>query len=159
MVSENITDVRKFMSALLIGNTFDSFLATDITITTYNTFHIDGHIKKAFYSSEEYKSIGSPEVSSWETLKPICFSLIKGHKTPLSFKMIFCLSKDATSQFITDNDIELSADSINGLFINIKFEENVLSYVTGTSLNIFTLDKSLEQSFDSYISKLISTLF
>lgn len=158
MISENIADVKKFMSALLIGNTFDKFLATEVNITTYNTFHIDGHIKKAFYNNEEYEALGSPLISSWETLKPICYNLIKGNKTPLSFKIIFCLSHEDTASFLLSNNISLVPDNINGLFLNIRYENNSLSYITGTSLNIFTLDKGLEQAFDSYISKIISTL-
>lgn len=158
MISENITNIKEFMSALLIGNTFDNFLATDISITTYNTFTIDGHIRKAFYTSEEYESLGCPEISSWSTLKPICYNLIKGRRTPLSFKMVFCLAPENVKKFLVENNLDFAPENINGLFINIKYEDNNLSVVTGTSLNIFTLDKTLEQSFDKHISKIISTL-
>ena len=157
MITDIITDVKTFTSALFVGNTFDDFLVSDVSITTYNTFNIDGHIKKAFYSNEEYEEMGSPSLSKWSSLKPFCFSIIKGKKLPLSFKIIFCLSKEATISFLNENELDYTLENINGLFLNIKFENNELSYVTGTSLNIFTLDKSLEQAFDSYISKFIST--
>ncbi|MDE6232622.1 MAG: hypothetical protein K2M60_04645, partial [Lachnospiraceae bacterium] len=43
MVSEQITNIKDFMNKLLIGTDFDIFHVTDIHITTFNTFHIDGH--------------------------------------------------------------------------------------------------------------------
>lgn len=158
MISENIKDIKKFMSALLVKDSFDDMLATDVTITTYNTFHIDGHIKRFFFTEEEYDALNRPELSQWRKIKPICFELIKGNKLPLSFKIIFCLNKEVTARILSENNIGLVPENINGLFINIKYEDNLLSYVTGTSLNIFTLDKSLEQAVDSYVSKMISDI-
>ena len=37
MIAENINDVKNFMSTLLIKDSFDKFLVTDVTIVTYNT--------------------------------------------------------------------------------------------------------------------------
>lgn len=159
MITDIITDVKAFTSALFIGDTFDNFLVSEVNITTYNTFNIDGHIKKDFYTSEEYEELGTPTLSKWCSLKPLCFDIIKGKKLPLSFKIIFCLSKKAIISFLNENELDYAIENINGLFINIKFENNELSYVTGTSLNIFTLDKSLEHAFDSHIRKFISTRF
>ena len=61
-------------------------------------------------------------------------------------------------KLLHDNDILLTKENIANLFLNIKYDKGVLSYTTGTSLNIFTIDKSLEKAFDLYISKFISTL-
>ena len=158
MITDTITDIKTFTSALFVGEIFDNFLVSDVSITTYNTFSIDGHIRKGFYSNEEYEELGAPALSKWSSLKPFCFNIIKGKKLPLSFKIIFCLSEEAIMSFLSDNELDYAIENINGLFINIKFENNELSYVTGTSLNIFTLDRSLEQAFDSYISKFISAL-
>ena len=147
------------MAALLINNTFDKFLVTDVTITTYNTFHIDGHINTNYYSNEEYTEKGSPFLSSWETLRPFCYEIIKGNKTPLYFKIILCFSPLAIDSFIKKNNIDIDSENIKDLFLNLKFENGILTYTTGTSLSIFTLDKSLEKAFDAYISNFISTLF
>lgn len=158
MIAENINDVKNFMSTLLIKDSFDKFLVTDVTIVTYNTFHIDGHINKDFYTNEEFEDIKSPLLSSWAKLKPFCFDIIKGKKTPLYFKIIFSLPEMMIEKLLHDNDILLTKENIANLFLNIKYDKGVLSYTTGTSLNIFTIDKSLEKAFDLYISEFISTL-
>lgn len=159
MIAENINDVKKFMSHLLVGNSFDEFYVTDITITTYNTFHIDGHIRSEFYSSDEFEALNSPLLSKWSTLKPFCYDIIKGKKTPLNFKIIFSMPPSLIEKLITENNISMASDNVANLFVNIKYEGGSLSFTTGTSLKIFLLDKSLEQAFDRYISNFISTLF
>lgn len=159
MITEKITDIKKFMSELLIKDTFNNFLVNEITITTFNTFHIDGFIKKDYYSNDEFQELNSPKLSFWKALKPICYEIIKGKKTPLSFKIILSLTKYDISYFITKNNIDIPLENIDGLYVNIKYENNELVCITGTSLKIFTLDKSLEKAFDKHISDFISTLF
>lgn len=158
MIAEQIKDIKNFMSKLLIDSSFDKFLVSNVSITTYNTFEIDGHIKKEFFSNEEFESLPDSHLSFWSKLRPFCFSLIKGNKTPVKFRMIFALNRTQIEQLITSNQISINADDVNELFLNIKYENNTLTYVTGTSLKIFTIDKSLETAFDTYISDFISTL-
>lgn len=158
MISEQIKDVKKFMAELLIKNTFDKFLVADISITTYNTFHIDGHLQKDFFDEDEWDELPDQHLSYWETLRPFCFSLIKGSKTPIRFKMIFALDKKSIRELLQFNDTTVLEEDINELFLNIKYENNILTYVTGCSLKIFTMDKSLEKAFDKYISELTASI-
>lgn len=159
MIAEQIKDVKKFMAKLLIDSTFDEFLVSNVSITTYNTFEIDGHIKKEFFTDEEFLELPDSHLSFWSKLRPFCYSLIKGNKTPVKFRMIFALNKTQIERLITANQLSVNADDVNELFLNIKYENSTLTYVTGTSLKIFTMDKSLETAFDTYISNFISTLF
>ena len=52
MLAIQIKDVKTFMSKLLSGNTFDSFLLEEAQIHTFNTFVIDGHQNRDFYTKE-----------------------------------------------------------------------------------------------------------
>ena len=40
-----------------------------------------------------------------------------------------------------------------GLYLNIRYENGVLSCITGTSLKIFTLDKRLEYEWDETVRR------
>lgn len=142
------------MSKLLIKADFDTFLMEEATITTYNTFTIDGHIQKDFYTPDEYDSLPSKTLSYWATTKPICYELIKGTKTPLRFKIILKANTSLVNQILADYNLSYNENDISGLYINIRFENSALTLISATSMNIFTLDKSLEQSWDSYISKM-----
>lgn len=159
MIAEQIKDVKTFMTHLLINNTFDGFLVNEVTITTYNTFRIDGHINRDFYTEDEFNDLKDQHLSYWSKIRPICFSLIKGNKTPVYFKIIYALNREQISSIVQQNNISINENDINELFFNIKYENGLLSFTTGCSLKIFTMDKSLENAFDKYISNFISTLF
>lgn len=63
MISLTLTNVKNFMSHLLLKETFDNFSFIEGEIITFNTFRIDGYIQKDFFDSE--KEI--PEYSLWKT--------------------------------------------------------------------------------------------
>ena len=80
MIALKITNIKQFMGKLLGSETFDSFLLEEASISTYNTFFIDGHQNKDFYTTEEWndQDIRPYDFSMWKTLRPLCFDLIKG---------------------------------------------------------------------------------
>lgn len=156
MIAEHISNVKIFMSHLLIKDSFDFFYVTDVSITTFNTFTIDGHVHKNFYSSEEFDSINEKELSLWKTLKPFCYQIIKGHNTPLKFKIVFKMPENITKQISAISGMDIS--NIDGLFLNVSYENGTLTCITGTSLNIFDMSRDTEKEFDKYISSFVSTL-
>lgn len=156
MIAEQITNIKTFMSHLLIKDSFDGFDVMNVSITTYNTFTIDGHVHKSFYSPDEYETITEKEISSWKTLKPFCYQIIKGHNTPLKFKIVFKMPEDITESIAEASQMPLS--DIEGLYLNVVYENGNLTCITGTSLNIFDMSKDTEKAFDKYVSSFVSTL-
>ena len=77
MVALEIKGTKNIMNALLLSEQFDSFLAEEAVITTFNTFHIDGHLVKEFYSSEELEELENSHKSNvfscWSDIRPVCF--------------------------------------------------------------------------------------
>ena len=145
MIACNICDIKLFTKKLFIGETFDRFLLKEAEIVTFNTFSIDGRVHKSFYSEEERAEGQIEEYSTWKTLRPFSFSLIKGKKLPERFSIILKLPKAATEQFLTARKSQWLPEQVGGLFLNIHYENQHLSCVTGLSLNQFTLDKTLER--------------
>ena len=145
------------MNTLLASEQFDAFLVDEASITTFNTFHIDGHIVKDFFNSEEITNMeqGLPEFSLWKDIRPICFQLIKGKKTPSQLKIVLKLSEDNTYSLLESTHSTLSTMDIDGMFLNILFQHDKLTIVCGISYKIFTLDKNLENEFTTSISSLL----
>jgi hypothetical protein len=152
MIALRLTSVKDSMAHLLLAETFDNFLFIEGEIVTFNTFNIDGFIQKSFYPEEE----NIPSYSLWKQLREYCYSLIKGKKTPLSFKFIFSLAPAAISRFIIQNNLDYKADEVQGMYLNIRYDGNSLQCITGISLKTFTLDKSLEQCWDKMVQKFLS---
>lgn len=141
------------MSHLLISETFDNYQFIEGEIVTFNTFTMDGYVQKDFYETDE----PLPLYSAWKNVKNYCLSLIKGKRTPLSFKFIFCLSAAQTVALIQEYQLAFSPDDIQGLYLNLRYDGTALQCVTGTSTKAFSLDKSLEQAWDKYAVNFFKT--
>lgn len=179
MISLKLTGTKNFMTHLLLSDTFDNFLFIEGEIVTFNTFTIDGYIQKAFYESgtgDENSSPGetartdsipqtaagtahgnstavSYDYALWKQLRELCFSMIRGKRTPLSFKFIFSLSPDNIAKLIQQKNLDFKASDVQGLYLNIRFDGNVLQCITGTSLKTFSMDKSLEREWDAMVPR------
>ena len=51
------------------------------------------------------------------------------------------------------SDAALTPNDIQGIHLYITYENNSINIVSATSLNIFTMDKTLDKYWDSAISK------
>ncbi len=158
MVALQIQDIKTFMNKLLLLQTFDNFLLIEGSITTYNTFRIDGRLHKDFFTEEELEQrlLSQREFSLWKEVKPFCLELIKGKKTPLNFKFTFQLSKENTARLLTTSGItSILPENISGLLLNIRYDNGTLSVITATNLNLFTLDKTLEHAWDDMVKRFL----
>ena len=73
MISLTLTNVKSFMSHLLLKETFDNFSFIEGEIITFNIFRIDGYIQKDFFDSEE-------EISEYSLWKNHDFFLLEANE-------------------------------------------------------------------------------
>lgn len=150
MIALSLTEVKECMSKLLLSETFDPFLFVEGEIMTYATFSMDGYLNKDFF---EEGSAPEREYALWKDVREYCFSLIKGKRTPLSFKFVLGLSESNIEKLIGQQGLDFEPEDVRGLYINLKYDGQKLQCVTGTAMNLFTLDKSLEQAWDVMVQK------
>lgn len=155
MISLKILDIKSFMSNLLIQQVFDEFLLSELEIKTYNSFKMSGKRNKMWYTDEEWEELEQKEYSRWLEIKPIAFQLIKGNKTPSSFKVVFLLPTDKVEQLLLKESVGFTKEDINGLFLNLYYENNALHIITGTSIRIFTMDKKMDMIWDQFIREFL----
>ena len=88
MIALSILNIKEFMNILLRTEAFDSFLLSEGSITTYMTFLLEGRPNTDFFSPEDeaYHQILSESYIPFSLVRPTCFDLIKGKRTPSSFK-------------------------------------------------------------------------
>lgn len=155
MMALRIEDIRQFTTKLFAGDTFDTFLLREASIVTFNSFSIDGHIRQGYYTEQELEENKIENLSSWAVIKPICFSLIKGKKLPGSFQITLQISPAATERFLKRSQPDMAPNQVNGLYLDIRYDEEKLYCVTGTSLNFFTLDKSIDLAWDEAVKQFL----
>lgn len=156
MIALELTDIKDSMAKLLFQNTFDNFLFIEGEITTYNKFTLDGYLQKKFYDEETNLLIGQREYTYWKDMKDLCFSMIKGKRTPLDFHFVYGLSAGNIGKLLSTEGIPLKPEDVGGLFLNFKYDGEHLGCITGTSIKTFTLDKSLEHAWDNMVQRFLT---
>ena len=94
--------------------------------------------------------------SLWKDIRPFCWSVIRGKRTPLSFRIVLHLSRSGVKAAMRNTDFGISSEQIDGLFLNLQFKNNSLLCTTGTSLKTFSMDKRPEQLWDDMILSFLS---
>lgn len=158
MIALQITDIKTFMNQLLCSELFDHFLLSEASIAKDASFTIDGHLNPGFYSRDELETQGLKDggILPYATLRPICYQLIKGSHTPVSFKFILLLSPENTSNVLTRSCSSFTLDDIQGIFLNIAYQRGQLMLTTGISYSIFSTDLILNQEWDALLQKFLN---
>lgn len=162
MKALKITETKNFMGILLKSDCFEDFLLAEASITTYNTFSIDGHIVPAFYKGD----VNAPDeetsyqFSCWKDLQELCFQLIRGKRTPVRFHFTLYLKPDkikalfASDRFNKEHDA--LPEQLDQLGLNIKYQEGTLTLITAVSYHSFVMDKSAGKLWDQYITQFLA---
>ena len=142
MLALKITDVKDFMNKLLIGEVFDRFSLVEASVTTFNTFTINGKLHYDFFDTDTKAAF---EENSTE------YSL-----TPLNFRIVFELSHDQT-QSLLKNEQHIADIPVQSFYLNIRYKNQSLLCTTGVSYTSFSPDKRLEHLWDDSMTVFLSS--
>lgn len=157
MLALQITSLKNFMNQLLAGDTFDSFLLEEATISTANTYTIDGHINVDFFPLEECDTDSLPyEFQPWSEMKGLCFNLIKGKRTPLFFKFVFHLKPEKAEALLKEQNCSVDSSAVKSLVLNIRFDGTKAVLTTGTAYHTFIMSKDADIIWDKALTKYLS---
>lgn len=151
MTALTIEDGKLFVSKLLAQNVFDKFYVGESAISTFADFKLGGRLNKAYYSNDEVEALGGRELCLWSEIRPLAYDIIKGHKLPVSFQFVLQLSDENMRWLLEKNQLSVKAEAVQGLYMNLRYEKNTFSCVTGISFKTFILDKTVEQLWDETV--------
>lgn len=140
------------MNELLVNEKYDSFYMFETRLKVAMDYYVNGKINKDFFDSDDEREALDDYVS-WKDIKNKIFELIKGIRLPISFKVILMFNRDNIERLIEMNNIPVNPQDVSALFLNIYYENGELTVTTGTSLKVFTLDKTLEHLWDETVEK------
>lgn len=154
MVALQFADIKDFMHKLLCTDLFDHFLLSEATVRTWADFSINGRLNQDFFDPEDeaYQLAAASGAAPFSMLRPICFQLMKGTRTPLGFHLVFQLSPENQQRTIERCGCGFLPADISGMFWNLKYQNRQLTCTTGISYRTFSMDKSLEQEWDRLTS-------
>ena len=157
MIALELVDVKDFMNKLLRTEVFDHFLLQEATIINGASFVIDGHIKKELYTESELDEMGLTGYSAFpfSMVRTQCFDLMKGKRTPAYFKIVFSLSPENLANTLRQLNSSYKPEDLSGIFVNIKYQNQLLTLTTGVSYRIFSTDKDLDFQWDELVKKFL----
>lgn len=157
MIALELTDIKDFMNKLLRTEVFDHFLLQEAMITSCATYNINGQITKGFFSEEEMEELqlNGCRFLPFSMLKTNCFDLIKGKKAPSAFRFVFLLSPKNMEKTISAVGSSYTPSDVTGMYINVKYQNQLLSLTTGIAYNTFSTDKTLELEWDKMVMKFL----
>jgi hypothetical protein len=158
MLALQVTNLKNLMSQLLFADTFHLFLLESASITTANTFSIDGRMQRKFFTAEELEDsdLSPYEFAKWEDMKGLCLGLIKGKRTPLAFKFVFHLMPHYMSQLLEKQGCSVPLEQIKALVFSIHFDGTRALMTTGTSYHTFILTREPEEIWDKAVRQYLS---
>ena len=157
MILCKIKDKKDFIGKLLASECFDSFLLKEASIHGFVPFQIDGHINKGFFNANDPDAVCylTYEYAQWKDIRPICFDLIKGKRTPTKFMFVLYLKPEAMNSMFEKAEVSLENSMVQNLILNIRFEQGEMSITTAVDYSGFTLDKQGEQLWDTTARKFL----
>lgn len=160
MLALQIENIKGFMSHLLLKGTFDRFLVSDISVTTFTSFHIDGVYHPEFYADditpEEAENIPDGTQVEWKAVRPFLLQVIRGKRLPLSFHFVLQYPAEETAVLLDENGLVSDPDEIYGLFLNLQYRNSALTLTTGSSLKSFTAGHAIDQAWDRSVLELLT---
>ncbi len=157
MLALKIISNKIFMNQLLVADTFDNFLLAEATISAANTYQIDGHINKEFFTEEDITNTPSIayDFSEWKDMKPLCFHLIKGKRTPLFFKFVLHLKPEAVSKLMAAGNSDVSAEQVKALVLTIKYDGTQTILTTASAYHTFLMSKEPDNIWDKALQQFL----
>ena len=159
MVVLEIADVKDFMGKLLLQEVFDNFLVEEAEIKKYATFRVDGFRNRSWDAEEQSQTSGQEEgrededpladrYVTWKELRPTIKTLIQDKKAPSSFHMTMMLNRENRKKILSSAGNPVPEEQLGGLLVNLRYEGGTALLITGTAMKGFSLDRTLEQTWD-----------
>lgn len=153
MLCIKITDVKTFMSHLLLQSTFDNFLLSELDVLTFNSFHINGKLNKSWFDTDELDN--EEDYAKWHQLRQYAYQVIKGSKVPASMKLVFYLSKENKERILNRVGGNWRAEDVSQFCLNMKYENGEMYLTCGVAYNTFTMDQSLQEQWNLDLKKFL----
>ena len=77
--------------------------------------------------------------------------MIKGKRTPVSFKFILHLKPELIEQILTEGNADVTLSDIKAFVLNIKYDGSALTCTTATAFYTFLPDKAPDRLWDEYV--------
>jgi len=134
--------VKTFMNRILREDVLDAFEVRAVELGLSIRISIAGALEAVPVEDNEESKPLSPGYTSWEALRPLIYAIIKTGEKPKQIKIVFSFKA---------SDIGSIHPNAAALFLNLMYENGIVSFTTATAQREFALDKSLDDIWDEWV--------
>lgn len=150
MEAFEILDVKEFTKNLFMTDLFDKFSVVEAEFLTFVKFDISGKLNKSYFDEEQNR-----DLCYWGEIRHVCFEIIKGKRTPTSFKLVLKFRDEFTKNWIAENMVkDIDAD----MYLNIRYSDKKLNLISSFSPKTFVLRIDNLHTFDMYVKEMFKKL-
>ena len=153
MRSFEAENAKAYLNGLFTEERYDSFYMYEARIKAALDYYISGKKNDGYEDTEDGEEGDREEYVIWKDIKQTVLMLMKGDRLPISLKLVLMFHRDNIKRLCEMNNLPVDEQEIGGLFMNLTFEQERLVITTGTSLKVFTMDKTLEKLWDDTVEK------
>ncbi|MCR4763793.1 MAG: DUF5721 family protein [Lachnospiraceae bacterium] len=151
MTERKISQTKEFMQALLTRDVFDRWFLVEAQVVGANTWTVDGHLNHAYFEGDmSEETTPSGEYACWAVQRPIILQLIRGKRTPLSFRFLMMPPDDFARA-----EVESARTGMDRI-CRIRFQEGHVFVTSAVSMKEFTLDREPERAWDESLSRFLA---
>ncbi len=160
MIGLQIKNIKDFMNHLFIKSSFDWMDLVEAVIVKEYTLTLEGkrnhpRERNSEEDAEEKKREGdASEYLSYQEMRPLLLTHIRGKETPQRIRMTLSLPAEKLAER-TEKGFAAEASQIDCFLLNIRFDSQGLSLVTGVSYRSFSMEKDTEKLWDQYLKKFL----
>lgn len=153
-----IEDIKKLTDLLFVQETFDRFLMREAHFVTGVTIDLDGQLNPDYFDTDELSALPDQDTATWGSMKKLCFQIIKGKKLPKRFQIVLKLAEADIPAWLMKNGLNLASETVRGLFITFRYENQRLTCTSGTALSVFLMNKTIEQAWDVQMVRMFKAI-
>ncbi len=161
MIALRITDIKKMMQILLYSSSFDSFSMQEVSVLKDISFFLEGRLHPDYFTTEDldtHPELRTRTFARWGEYREHIAAFIQGDRTPLSFKFVLQAPESYMQKLLTSQDFTADPSLVKSLILTFRYENDILTCLTGTAFTTFVPDKSLDGLWDRAIRKSLENM-
>ena len=144
-----------FMTQLLTGETFDSFLLEEAQLRTAATWQLDGRLNREFYDTEVWDDPAQRpyDYLPWSEVRGALRDLIKGKRAPAGMQFVLMLKPEFANRTLRG----ASDPSIRALLLTIRSDGSQITVLSGVDHKTFSMDKEPDRVWDEAVKNFLTS--
>ena len=161
MKAIEIDNVKKMVEMLLSSDFFGEMLLYKAEVRGAYDISMDGNINPDFFDSDDL-AVHEKEISegyvTWANSRNLFYQALRGKNLPISFNITLIVPKSDNEKILKKYNENIDVSDLSSLSLNVIYDREKMIVTSGTSMKLFTMDRSIEMIWDDIVQNTFNNL-